>query len=444
MTKPSVISIVPIELFTEDNFTEVKKAFKKYFDNTKKASNEQAKEICEVIKSNFDFSGDNFKINPLNTPGTELHIKQPLLDVKVTQKIFLATQGTSFVFVAIYELKDIPSDEKKLFETMKDIRESLNDLIKKDYYNLIRNLRSEAKGKSQQNSEKNKAEDNKEPKDLVSYIKRIEDFCIRKLWEFTCPSYAFTFFYLFGLDKNFCGNKQAKSEEDSPSNKMLERAKKLTATQEEEGQNIKFANKYVVHVNWSTFCMVVSDKVDKKERNYINDVIALQIVLQMLWNRSNCFSNLIHKMVKLNLNTKSLGIKNLRKLHLEFLTAIANIEFIAYTTVSARILKLLKPFIKTSRINKISSKLKNYLEMFNKRVLERVEEKYKNLIQGILIAFTVFTTVFTVVSTVFNLRWIDLDSWQLATTLSILMIILFFMVRWAVKYSKSVEKIQKL
>ncbi len=439
MRKPSVISIVPIELFTEDNFKKVKEEFENSYKNKIKkvsidenkadedkvktsdenTSNEQAQEILEVIKDNFSFSKDNFEMLLLDTSDAEL---PP--GAKDTPKIFLATQGTSFIFIVIYELEDSFSEEKeKLFKTMRKIRKSHNDLIK--------DISNQAGNKSQQNEK---------PEDLVSYIEchlvscieSVEGSSIRKLWEFTCPSYAFTFFYL------------PDSEENLSNSKTLMRARKLADAKEEEGQDIKFDDKCFVHVNWSTLCIVVPDKVAEEEHNYAIDVIALQIVLQMLWNRSDCFSKLAYKIVRGDSSVeKSLGIEDTKKLHLEFLTAITNIEFIESATVSAKVLKLLTPFVETSRINARNTKLKNHLEMLNYRDRqdrERAEHKYQNSIQRILIALPAFT----VLATIFDLQWIELNSGWLVFALLGLLIAFIVLIVWAVISSKSVEKIQKL
>ncbi len=467
MRKPSVISIVPVELFTEDNFTNVKNGLEERFNSIKEAFNtadetktntadetrtsgedgsndKQVKEIQKVIKSNFSFTGDDFKIAFLDTsrpafpeesfPGSDRS------DPQVSLEIFLAFNDTSLIFIAIYELEGNFSDDEELFEIMGKIRKQHNDSIE--------NLYSRVGDKYQQNNEKNKVEVNQEkPKDLVSYIKCIKAPCNPKLWDFACPSYAFTFFYLPDSEKNSSSKKmleRARKLADAPK-KLATSLEELADTQKGRSQDIEFDDECAVHANWSKLCVAVSGKVAEEKNSYLNDVIALQIVLQMFWNRSDCFSKLAYKIVRDDLDIKKdLEIKDPQKLHLEFLTAITNIEFIASTTVSDKILKLLEPFIKTSRINAINTKLKNHLEMLNYRdrqAQEKVERKYQNSIQTILIVLPALA----IATTVFDLGWIDLDSWQLLIALIILAVIFVSMVVWVFMSSKSVKKIiQKL
>ncbi len=484
MTKPSVISIVPIELFTKDNFTwvgdrlkekfpEIREAFNTEAENKTSSENgsndkdKQAKEIQEIIKSSFSFAKDDFKIVFLTVLNERLYIEKLSRKVEVTLKIRLATQGTSLIFVAIYEPKDISDKEEELFKTMGGIREYHNDLIE--------NLGNQNENNSRQNNE---VENNEEPKNLVSYIKYIEKSCKKvsrknckkisqnsELWDLVRPSYTFTFFHLPDSGEN-CSSKEmlerARKLADAPK-KLANILEELADTQKGKGQDIKFDNKCAVYVNWSKLCIVVSDKVAEKDHDYVSNVIALQIVLQMLWNRSDRFSNLIYKIVREDPNRKkcfskrnskedlnikkALGTKNMQELHLEFLTAKTNMESIASATASSKNLKLLEPFIETSRINAINTKLKNHLEMFGYLVLRRAKREYQRLVQGVLVFFAVFTAT----DIVFNLRWFSLGfGWRtfiLSVSLVLFILVvagwLFKIKGWLLKFYGSVKMIRK-
>ena len=393
MTTTSVISLVPTESFTQDYKETAKSCLLEQFsqnsDLSQKDLQEQAKDIKTEILKNVKFENE-FETYFLERVDTEINC------CRVVHKIFLAAQGTGIVFIVVSDLVDNYYEKEALIKALKGIRENLNKTLKSFEDTNI----------------------------LYKYLKIVKDSCEENLKELSLPSYMFSY-YCLSCQQNNAYLESPISQGDMTSLLDLGSAKKRELT-----RSIDLTDESQLHANWSALCQIFAEK-DTEEYTKTNQLIAMEAAVQLLWNRAHSFSTLIYKIVR-----GGLYIENKKNLYFEFLTAITNIEFITSPEISAEALEIFEALIETSRLKDANKKLENRLEMLSYRDSqnrEKAEQKYQTAVQLIL----GYLTVFTVIAAVFNLRWIDLNSWQLGIALSVSLIIFATLTSLAFKYSRA-------
>ncbi len=418
MASVEIISVVPVELFTEQNIEIAKsnianlnaKLTGKWVDSASTANRGYYRGLARRIASYVGSS--KVSIYEFQYPG---------YTTTGTPKPFAAFVGTSAVFVYI-------------------TKENIIDFSKGDFKHLVYQRRLQNKYLTSSNmgtgtrlrffSESIRELVGPKKRSLVGPKKKglTEQYL---LGEHISPSYGFTF-YSFELDQDLIFPIESFLKKlIEPDSHKIGYLLKLDDLETTETSHI--------YSNWSTICIANSRQQVFTAKTH-DEVLALEIALQTSWNRCHSMSKLISAIVKddsiidkmlKEKHDKEKALKRMRRkekskeckraiseaikeltngetLYNSFLNATNEANSLLSPTTSERIVTIYDKMIETSRINIQSNRLENRLTMLShhyklrETTLAENTRRFTGLSTIVILTLTLMSLLFIFISLLFT------------------------------------------
>ena len=389
-----VISIIPVELFSNENLKMLLKNLEELEEKGRVAKGPEGLANSFKQFSNYEYDLFSLESHMLSDCLGDIEKYTEIKFAPEKSKILLALQqdGTSLCLVRIFHFEGQSSSATEAIAGhLKEIRNK----VKQEWEDYL--------GKPPEDDNNNQKTDSTEAcsNRLAKYISSISGETLEDIPVFTsieCFDYHFTFF----------GLSEARTENKTPIEDLFEN---------ESNQETIESSQSTFMCDWSTLVLWATNQNYLEE---IDRVMAMEILAQSLWNKYDKFSKLADRLSKegtgfLKLDRKIL-VLNRRNIDFQLYTMPEDIHSVMSSSISRQSIQMLEAISETSRLEFTIKKMvasRNALQHLEYVDFEVAELKSQATIQWLLI----FLGLFGVANAIFTFEWINLEDISLTISL---------------------------